>query len=86
MMIEYLSLIELDVEVGSGGGSGSYAKLTDVGEGRQKRTATLKSKMDIRKMAKREFFQILRVGIPKYLYSGSLSLGDQATTCRFVRI
>ena len=50
-----------------------------MGEERQT-TARLKSKI-----SKREFFQNSRVGIPKYLYSRPGSLGDQATTCRFVQ-
>ena len=40
---------------------------------------TSNNSSNTKKISKREFFQNLREGIPKYLYSRQGSLGDQAT-------
>ena len=53
---------------------------------RRRGERTSNNSSNTKKISKREFFQNLREGIPKYLYSRQGSLGDQATTCRFVQI
>ena len=53
---------------------------------RGERTSDNSNTLKEKKISKREILKNLSEGIPKYLYSRQGSLGDQATTCRFVPI